>query len=94
MTFEECHRRYFFGESGKRILVKEWGDPLKPVILLVHGFPGCADHGKFMSGSPYWEHFRLIAVDRPGYGHSDPQTNITPLAFAAQIEELLLSLNI
>jgi pimeloyl-ACP methyl ester carboxylesterase len=94
MNFEECHRHYFFGKSGKRLLVKEWGPHHKPAILLVHGFPGCADHGKFMSGSPYWEQFRLIAVDRPGYGSSDPQVDITPLGFAEQIETLLHHLSI
>ncbi len=92
--FKTNERQYFFGEKGKRLLVKEWGPEDKPVVLLIHGAPGCADHAKFMSQTPLWNTFRLIAVDRPGYGESDPQKKITPLAFALQIERLLEYLNV
>jgi len=59
------------------------------VILFVHGFPGCADHGGLMAMSPLWGRFRLIAMDRPGYGGSDLQRNITPSKFARQIRDFL-----
>jgi pimeloyl-ACP methyl ester carboxylesterase len=42
-------RNYYFGETGKRLFIREWGSVDKRVILLIHGFPGCADHGKLMS---------------------------------------------
>lgn len=42
-----------------------------------------------MSSSSYWKSFRLIAMDRPGYGKSDVQTDLTPMAFAEQIRTLL-----
>jgi pimeloyl-ACP methyl ester carboxylesterase len=87
-------RKYFFGKKGQRLLVREWGPLTQPVILLIHGFPGCSDHGKLMSGSPLWNSFRLIALDRPGYGSSEPQKKITPLKFAAQVEYLLNHLKI
>lgn len=84
----QCDRSYFFGEPGFEILVKEWGALDKPVLFLVHGFPGCSEHGKLVSTSPLWEQFRLIAVDRPGYGESTAQKNLTFLKFASQIRSL------
>jgi len=84
----QCDRSYFFGEPGYEILVKEWGALDKPVLFLVHGFPGCSEHGKLVSTSPLWESFRLIAVDRPGYGESTVQKNLTFLKFASQIKSL------
>jgi pimeloyl-ACP methyl ester carboxylesterase len=86
---KNCDRQYFFGKKGERLLIQEWGPLDKPVVLLVHGFPGCAEHAKLMSGTPYWNSFRLIAMDRPGYGQSDVQKKITPLKFAQQIKDLL-----
>src|SRR5207253_3223859 len=59
-----------------------------------HGFPGCADHGGLMALSSTWGSFRLIAMDRPGYGKSDLQKNLTPLKFAEQIIEFLNTKNI
>lgn len=90
----QCDRSYFFGEPGYEMLVKEWGALDKPVLFLVHGFPGCSEHGKFVSTSPLWESFRLIAVDRPGYGESTVQKNLTFLKFASQIRNLFQEQNI
>ena len=86
---KQAERVYFFGQEGQKILVQEWGPLDCPVILMFHGFPGCADHGKLMSSSPLWQSFRLIAMDRPGYGQSDLQKKLTPLGFAQQIKSLL-----
>jgi pimeloyl-ACP methyl ester carboxylesterase len=91
---KKCDRSYFFGPENKRLFVQEWGDENKPVIFLVHGFPGCGEHGKLMSMSPLWNSFRLIAVDRPGYGESIVQKGLTPLKFAKQIQSLFLEKNI
>lgn len=89
-----AERKYFFGPLGRRLSVSEWGGVDKPVILLIHGFPGCAEHAKLMSDTPHWNSFRLIAIDRPGYGESDIQPRITPLDFAVQMQALLVSLDI
>ncbi|MCC6137865.1 MAG: alpha/beta hydrolase [Bdellovibrionaceae bacterium] len=86
---QPSERQYFFGSPGQRLRIHEWGGLDKPVVLLVHGFPGCAEHAKLMSGTPYWNSFRLLAMDRPGYGESDVQKKITPLEFARQVEKLL-----
>lgn len=91
---KKADRSYYYGNEGQRLLIQEWGTPGRPVILLVHGFPGCADHGQLMSLSPLWDSFHLIAMDRPGYGKSDLQKKITPLKFAEQIKSLLDEKNI
>jgi pimeloyl-ACP methyl ester carboxylesterase len=87
-------RNYYFGETRQRLFVREWGSVDKPVILLIHGFPGCADHGRLMSETPYSDSTRLIAMDRPGYGQSDPQKKMTPMKFAQQVKALLDHLGI
>lgn len=89
-----CDRNYYFGEPGKKILIQEWGSEDQPVVLFVHGFPGCADHGGLMAASSKWGAFRLIAMDRPGYGKSELQKKITPTKFAEQIQEFLNEKNI
>ena len=91
---KNAERSAYFGNPGKRIFFLEWGELDKPVVLLFHGFPGCADHGKLMSLTPYFEKFRVISFDRPGYGHSDFQKNLTPLQLASQLRDLLDHLNI
>ncbi len=91
---KNADRSGYYGAPGKRIYFLEWGELDKPVILLFHGFPGCADHGKLMSITPYFEKFRVISFDRPGYGLSDFQKNLTPLQLASQIKGILDDLKV
>ncbi|MFZ3229551.1 MAG: alpha/beta hydrolase [Pseudobdellovibrio sp.] len=91
---KQAERNYFFGLPGEKLYVQEWGDLDKPVILLVHGFPGCAEQGRLLTSTPLLSSFRLIAMDRPGYGQSESQNKITPLKFAKQAKDLLNYLNI
>lgn len=88
-SMKQPDRSYFYGENEQKIWVQEWGTPGLPVILLIHGFPGCADHGQLMSLSPLWDSFHLIAMDRPGYGKSVLQKELTPLKFAEQMKIFL-----
>ncbi len=87
-------RQYYFGLEKKRLFVQEWGSVHQPVILLVHGFPGCAEHGKLLTSTPLLDQFRLISFDRPGYGRSSHQKKLTPLILANQIKNLIDSLQI
>lgn len=56
--------------AGLRLFYREAGPPDAPVILMLHGYP---------SSSRMWaqlipllaDHYRLIAPDYPGFGHSD-----------------------
>lgn len=72
----------------QKIFVQEWGQQDKPSIFFVHGFPGCGEQGQLLTSTPHLDSFRLICFDRPGYGRSNFQKNLTPLRFAAQIAQL------
>jgi len=82
-------KEYFFGQASRRLYFQEWGSPDHPPVLLVHGFPGCAEHGMLLSSTPYMSQMRLISFDRPGYGRSDFQKVMSPLILASQIRDFL-----
>ncbi len=49
------------------------GDTSKPTVLFVHGSPGSWDNFiGFMKNKEMLESFRMISVDRPGFGKSEP----------------------
>ncbi|KRM01483.1 alpha/beta fold hydrolase [Limosilactobacillus gastricus] len=55
--------------DGIKIFYREAGDPAKPTLLLLHGFPS-ASH-MFRDLMPALaDHFHLIAPDYPGFGQS------------------------
>ena len=56
--------------KGIKIFYREAGDPTKPTILLLHGFP--ASSHQFRDLIPLLStRFHLIAPDYPGFGFSD-----------------------
>ena len=56
--------------DGINIFYREAGDPAKPTILLLHGFP--ASSHEFRTLIPLLSaHFHLVAPDYPGFGFSD-----------------------
>lgn len=76
------------------ILIQEWNHDKKDVILYIHGFPGCADQAQLLTDSPLIHKFRLMAIDRPGYGSSTFQPQLTPVKLAKQLKEILDVLHI
>lgn len=80
--------------KGKQFFVQEWNPSHETVVLFIHGFPGCGDQAKLITTTSMSTNFRLIAVDRPGYGESDFQPLLTPLIFAEQLVEILDDLKI
>jgi len=70
--------------DGRRVAWSEWGDTRGPVVLLLHRNPesrlldpdakATADAGA-----------RLITVDRPGYGGTDPVRDPTRAAVASDV---------
>ncbi len=67
------------GVDGIKIFCREAGDPGKPTILLLHGFPSSSrmyrDLIPFLS--PY---VHVVAPDYPGSGYSDapPESKFEP----------------
>jgi pimeloyl-ACP methyl ester carboxylesterase len=74
--------------SGRHIGIAEQGDPYGVPILFFHGFVGsrlqCPSNGT-VAGSLG---ARVIAVDRPGIGLSDPHTNRKVLDWTEDVKQL------
>lgn len=73
--------------DGRILAYAEWGPADGTPVLLFHGGPGsrlfCPDVQTTEA-----ERVRLIGVDRPGYGRSDPRPGHTVLDSAADVGEL------
>ena len=58
--------------DGRRMAYCEWGDPDGMPVVLLHGAPCsrlfCPDEDATVAAG-----VRLLTIDRPGYGRSDPQ---------------------
>jgi pimeloyl-ACP methyl ester carboxylesterase len=67
---------YIVLEDGRRLGYAEWGNRRGPAVFLFHGRPGsrlvCPDVTATLR-----TRVRLISVDRPGYGRSDPDPGRT-----------------
>ena len=58
--------------SGNKIHYIETGDTLKPTLLFVHGSPGSWNAFKeYLADTLLLKKYRMIAIDRPGFGYSD-----------------------
>ncbi len=57
--------------DGRRMSYAEYGDPDGQPVFLIHGIPGSRLTWSVMASSPSRKGLRVIAPDRPGYGHSD-----------------------
>ena len=68
--------------SGRRLGYAEYGDPSAPPALYCHGFPS----SRLEAGLVPVSDVRLIAIDRPGYGLSDPRPGRRLLDFARDVE--------
>jgi pimeloyl-ACP methyl ester carboxylesterase len=74
--------------DGRQLAWAEWGDPRGAPVVFLHPSPGsrmlCPDpQATALAG------VRLITVDRPGYGGSDPVADPTLTAFAGDLARLV-----
>jgi pimeloyl-ACP methyl ester carboxylesterase len=70
--------------DGRRLGYAEYGDPDGPAAIYCHGFPS----SRLEAGLVRVSGVRLIAVDRPGYGLSDPQRRRRLLDFPRDVAHL------
>jgi pimeloyl-ACP methyl ester carboxylesterase len=79
--------------DGRRLAWAEWGRPDGPAAMLLHTSPGSRlldpDPGATESAG-----VRLITVDRPGYGGSDPVPDPTMAGFGADLAALAGALDL
>jgi magnesium chelatase accessory protein len=64
----------FVAAGGLTWHVQEFGNPTAPVLLLVHG-TGAATHSWRGLAPLLAEQFRVVAIDLPGHGFTDPLPN-------------------
>lgn len=57
--------------SGLRLFYREAGDPSKPTIVLLHGFPSSSSYTFHDLIPRLADRFHVIAPDYPGMGYSD-----------------------
>jgi pimeloyl-ACP methyl ester carboxylesterase len=58
--------------GGHNIHYAVTGSDTMPTIIFIHGTPGSWDaFANYLKDSSLLQHYRLISVDRPGFGYSD-----------------------
>ena len=67
---EDGHSRLVRLPSGRRFCVAEFGDPSGIPVLAFHGAPACRLMFDVTDGVARSLGLRIVAFDRPGYGHS------------------------
>ncbi len=80
--------------DGRRLAYAEYGDFDGTPIFLFHGFPGSRLAWGLLPGDPIPPGIRIVAPDRPGYGHSDPKPGRTLLEWADDVCRLADALTI
>jgi pimeloyl-ACP methyl ester carboxylesterase len=79
--------------DGRTLSYAIWGDPHGSPVVLFHGSPGsrlfCPDAAATAATG-----VRLITVDRPGYGRSDPQPDRRILGWPSDVRQLVDALNL
>ena len=79
ITVEKHHLHYI-----------ETGNPQSPTLFFIHGSPGSWDAFKqYLSDTILLRKYRMIAIDRPGFGYSDFGTAQNLATQAKIIEEVI-----
>lgn len=74
--------------DGRRLAYAEFGEPAGRPAFYFHGFPGSRKEGALIDRPAKAHGVRVIAVDRPGYGGSDPRAGRSLLDWADDVSEL------
>jgi pimeloyl-ACP methyl ester carboxylesterase len=78
--------------DGASLFYREAGDPARPTIVLLHGFPSSSHMFRDLIG-PLAQQFHVLAPDYPGMGYSDaPAEEKGPVTFdtvAASIDTFI-----
>lgn len=80
--------------SGRILAYHELGSPEGIPLVFYHGFPGSSVQASLIEDESVYQPFRLIAVDRPGFGESDPDPDRSIQSFAEDIVHLMEGLGL
>ena len=69
-----------------RLHVHEWGDPSAPPVVCLHGVTAHGGRFKQLAEERWAEHFRVIAPDLRGHGHSGWEP---PWTFATHVADVI-----
>lgn len=78
--------------SGRRIGYAEYGDPAGRLVFYFHGTPGARIEAGLIADEAAAAGLRLVALDRPGIGLSDYQSNRRILGWPADVAAVADSL--
>ena len=74
--------------EGVRLRTIHWGDPVRPLLVLLHG-GGANAHWWDHLAQPLAQSFHVVALDFRGHGESDHPKDLKVGAFNDDLEELL-----
>ncbi|MFZ5558612.1 MAG: alpha/beta fold hydrolase [Pseudomonadota bacterium] len=80
--------------DGRRLGYAEWGDPAGGPVVAFHGIPGSRLQRHPDEGIARGQRARVLTVDRPGCGLSDPHPGAGLTAFARDVTALLDALGV
>ena len=80
--------------DGRQLSYAELGDPEGIPTIYCHGFPGSRLEAGLFEKAAQQQRLRVIAPDRNGLGHSDPNPGRRLLDWASDVKELVDGLQI
>jgi pimeloyl-ACP methyl ester carboxylesterase len=80
--------------DGRRVAYVEFGDPAGQPTFFFHGLPSSRLAAVPLHAAAERRSIRLIALDRPGYGHSDFSDERTLLSWPDDVADVADGLNI
>ncbi len=80
--------------SGRKLEVKEYGDPAGHPVFFFHGMIGSHYQASYISDQAGQEGFRVIAPNRPGVGLSEFVKRKSPLEAVSDVEDIATALGL
>jgi pimeloyl-ACP methyl ester carboxylesterase len=84
----------FVTRSGRKLEVKEYGDPAGHPVIFFHGMIGSHYQASYIADQAGQEGFRIIAPNRPGVGQSEFIKRKSPLEAVEDVEDVTAALEL